>query len=63
MRLNGTQPQELRELFDVTERPLSIIFERTWSSEKISEDWKKADMTPIFSKGKEETLGSYRPAR
>ena len=29
MRPNGIQRQVLRELFDVTERPLSIIFERT----------------------------------
>lgn len=55
MRLTGIQPPVPRELFD---RPLPIIFERMWSSGKVPKHWKKADVSPIFSKGKEENLGT-----
>lgn len=51
----------LRELADVIVRRLWIIFERSWSLGKAKEDWEKANVTPVFRKGKEEDLGSYRP--
>ncbi|XP_009330384.1 PREDICTED: carbonic anhydrase-related protein [Pygoscelis adeliae] len=38
---DGMQVQVLRELANVTARPLSIIFERSRQSGKFPEDWKK----------------------
>ncbi|GAB0179879.1 mitochondrial enolase superfamily member 1 [Grus japonensis] len=58
---DGKQPQVLRELADVIARPLSIIFERPWRAEEVPEDWRKANVTLVFKKGKEEDPGSYRP--
>ncbi|KFV80572.1 RNA-directed DNA polymerase from mobile element jockey, partial [Struthio camelus australis] len=58
----GMHPRVSRELADVIARPLSIIFERSWRSGEVPEDWKKASVTPVFKKGKEEEEpGNYRP--
>ena len=45
-------PQALRELADVIAEPLSIIFERSWRTGEVPEDWRKASVTPVFKKGK-----------
>jgi len=50
----------LRELVDVIAEPLSIIFERSWRTEEVPEDWRKANVTPIFKKGKKEDPRNYR---
>jgi len=54
-------PQVLRELADVIVEPPSIIFERSWRTGEVPEDWRKANVTPIFKKGKKEDSGNYRP--
>ncbi|GAB0180733.1 mitochondrial enolase superfamily member 1 [Grus japonensis] len=54
-------PQVLRELADVIARPLLIIFERLWQLGEVPEDCKRANVTPIFKKGKEKDPGNYRP--
>ena len=40
---------------------ISIIFERSWRTGEVPEDWRKANVTPIFKKGKKEDPGNYRP--
>ncbi|GAB0186867.1 mitochondrial enolase superfamily member 1 [Grus japonensis] len=57
----GCAHKVLRELTDVIAKPLSIIFERSWRTEALPEDWKKTNVTPVFKKGKEEDPGNYRP--
>ena len=54
-------PRVLRELAGVIAEPLSIIFERPWRTEEVPKDWRKANVTPIFKKGKKEDPGNYRP--
>ncbi|GAB0208187.1 mitochondrial enolase superfamily member 1 [Grus japonensis] len=58
---DGMHPRVLRELAGVIARPLSIIFERSWRTGEVPEDWKKASVTPVFRKGKKEDPGNYRP--
>jgi len=58
---DGMHPRVLRELADVITEPLSIIFERSWRTGEVPEDWRKASVTPVFRKGKNEDPGNYRP--
>ncbi|PKU42932.1 rna-directed dna polymerase from mobile element hypothetical protein [Limosa lapponica baueri] len=54
-------PRVLREPAEVVAEPLSIIFERSWRTGKVPEDWSQANVIPVFKKGKKEDLGNYRP--
>ncbi|CAM4531860.1 unnamed protein product, partial [Lepidochelys olivacea] len=54
-------PRVLKELADVIAEPLAIIFENSWRSGEVPEDWKKANVVPIFKTGKKDDPGSYRP--
>jgi len=54
-------PRVLRELADVIAEPLPIIFERSWRTGEVPQDWRKASVTPIFKRVKKEDPGTYRP--
>jgi len=54
-------PRVLRELADVIPEPLSTIFERSWRTGEVLEDWRKANVMPVFKRGKKEDPGNYRP--
>jgi len=58
---DGMHSRILRALADVIAEPLSIIFERSWRTGEVPEDWRKNNVTPIFRKGKKEDPGNYRP--
>jgi len=57
---DGMHPRVLRDLADVIAEPLSIIFEMSWRTGEVSKDWRKANATPVFIKGKKNP-GNYRP--
>lgn len=39
-----------REVAGIVTKPLSMIFEKSWRSGYVPDDWKRANVTPIFSK-------------
>ncbi|TRZ25108.1 hypothetical protein HGM15179_002011 [Zosterops borbonicus] len=59
---DGIHPRVMRELADDLAKPLSIIYNQSWLTGEVPEDWKLASVTPIHNKGGKEDPSSYRPA-
>jgi hypothetical protein len=54
-------PGILKELVDCVKTPLTIIFKKSVDTNKIPEEWKRANIAPIFKKGSKKQTGNYRP--
>ncbi|KAK4830772.1 hypothetical protein QYF61_013261 [Mycteria americana] len=53
-------PRVLKELADVLTKLLSIIYQQSWLTGEVPVDWRLANVTPIFKKGRKEDPGNYR---
>ncbi|KAK0674931.1 LIN1 transcriptase, partial [Pygoscelis papua] len=51
----------LRELAEELAKPLSIIYQQSWLTGEVPDDWRLANVTPIYKKGWKEDPGNYRP--
>ena len=51
----------LQETADILCVPLEIVFTRSMEEGLVPEDWRKANVTPIFKFGSKMSPGNYRP--
>ncbi|KAK4825649.1 hypothetical protein QYF61_001434 [Mycteria americana] len=51
----------LKELAEALTKPLSIIYQQSWLTGEVPVDWRLANVTPIYKKGRKEDPGNYRP--
>ena len=51
----------LRELVEVIAEPLSVIYQLSLLTSEVPEDWRLANVTPIYKKGCREDPANYRP--
>ncbi|KAF1552038.1 hypothetical protein FQV20_0001515, partial [Eudyptula albosignata] len=59
---DGIHPRVLRELLaEELAKPLSIIYQQSWLTGEVPDDWRLANVTPIYKKGRKEDPGNYRP--
>ncbi len=58
---DGFHPKVLRELSDILNIPLSIIFTKSLNTGKLPDIWKTANVTAIYKKGDKTVAGNYRP--
>ncbi|KAK4811349.1 hypothetical protein QYF61_027581 [Mycteria americana] len=42
-------------------KPVSIIYQQSWLTGEVPVDWRLANVTPIYKKGRKEDPGNYRP--
>ena len=54
-------PRVLQELEDEIARPLTVIFRASLETGAVPEDWRTANVVPIFKKGAKTAAGNYRP--
>ena len=59
---DGIHLRVLRELTEELAKPLSIIYHQSWLTGEVPDDWKLADVMPIYKKGRKEGPGNYTPA-
>ncbi|GAB0207546.1 mitochondrial enolase superfamily member 1 [Grus japonensis] len=61
MGLDGIHLRVLRELVEELAKPLSIIYQQSWLTGEVPDDWRLANVMPIYKKGWKEDPGNYRP--
>ncbi|KFV76588.1 RNA-directed DNA polymerase from mobile element jockey, partial [Dryobates pubescens] len=58
---DGIHPRVLRELADELAKSFSTIFQQSWLTGEVPDDWKLANVMPIHKKGWLDEPGNYRP--
>ncbi|KAF7243744.1 Collagen alpha-3(VI) chain [Varanus komodoensis] len=48
----------IKELVEELSEPLSLIFKKSWRTEEVPDDWRRANLGTIFKKGKMMNLGT-----
>ena len=54
-------PRVVREVAEQVSEMLTDIFNSSLESRQVPEDWRVANILPLFKKGCREELGNYRP--
>jgi len=58
---DGIHPRVLTELAEELAKLLSIIYRQSWLSGEVPVDWRLANVTPIYKKGRRVDPRNYRP--
>ncbi|PKU41409.1 rna-directed dna polymerase from mobile element hypothetical protein [Limosa lapponica baueri] len=58
---DGMHLQVLRELADIIVKPPSTVFEKSWRTGEVPEDWRKTNVMPVFEKDMKEDPGNRKP--
>ncbi|KFW83204.1 hypothetical protein N305_10882, partial [Manacus vitellinus] len=58
---DGIHPRGMRVLVEELAKPLFIIYQQSWLTGEVPDDWKLANITPIHKKSCKEDPGNYRP--
>ncbi|KAF2354306.1 hypothetical protein FHG87_014938 [Trinorchestia longiramus] len=58
---DGLGPRILKKTAEVISEPLTNIFNRSLETGIVPDDWKRANVTPIFNKGNKQISNNYRP--
>ncbi|KAF2348831.1 hypothetical protein FHG87_020413 [Trinorchestia longiramus] len=58
---DGLGPRILKKAAEVIREPLTNIFNRSLETGIVPEDWKRANVTPIFKNGNKQIRSNYRP--
>jgi len=58
---DGIIPEFLKKLASVISKPLAIIFRKSVAEGVVPQEWKRANITPLFKKGSRSDPGNYRP--
>eukprot|EP00061_Rhincodon_typus_P002191 g16843.t1 len=58
---DGIYPRLLREAREEIAGALTKIFVSSLATGEVPEDWRAANVVPLFKKGNRDNLGNYRP--
>ena len=58
---DGISPRILKEVAHQISTPLAMLFNKSMQNGSIPDDWRKANVTPLFKKGSKFVPGNYRP--
>eukprot|EP00061_Rhincodon_typus_P004063 g21657.t1 len=58
--LDGLHPGVLKEIAEEIVETFVVIFQESLESGRVPEDWKIANVTPLFKKGVRQKMGYYR---
>ncbi|KAF2357587.1 Endonuclease/exonuclease/phosphatase [Trinorchestia longiramus] len=59
--VDGLGPRKIKETAEVISEPLTNIFNRSLETGIVPDDWKRANVTPIFKKRNKQIPTNYRP--
>ena len=57
---DGLHPKLIYELTDVICEPLTMIFNKSFETGIVSDEWKKGQITALFKKGTKKQASNYR---